>query len=607
MTLAITDLAPVSVLVPTLDEERNLAECLESVRWADEIVVFDSHSSDATLSIAAAAGVRVVQRRFDDFATHKNWALDEIEFRHSWVFILDADERVTPNLEVEIRQTIASSDAKCGYYVARRNIFAGKWIRRANMYPDHQLRLIKRGACRYEPRIVHEHMICNGPTGMLKAPVVHHDYKGIERYIDRHNTYSSLEAVAVARWLRGLDDDGLASNFLGSGPERKRAIKQFAYRYMPARPFVYFLWMYLIRLGFLDGRIGLRYCLLRFFYELQIDLKLRELADPGSPISRKFEHLLRPGDGAAERPCPDCGGASVPLHRGLFDTRFGIDRRLDAWRCVDCGWGFSDPVPTAEELTALYRDHYNFAGARMSRYDSLRDAFFASPAYSLWTRFDSDISFHARHGHGRLLEFGCNEGRNLGFYRRSGFIAEGQEINPVAVEAARSRGFTVHEGEIEAVGPDHAFDVVVLSQVLEHALDPVEMLRQAHRLLVPGGEVWVSCPNIDSWLARLFGAYWINWHVPFHITHFDTRTLARTAEAAGFAVRAQSQETPGLWVALSLISRLTARPGKVNRAMRNPALVIVLLGITRGLLFPMLWWGNRRGNGDCLKLIAEAR
>ena len=607
MTLAVTDLAPISVLVPTLDEERNLADCLASVRWADEVIVFDSHSNDATLSIAEAAGVRVVQRPFDDFATHKNWALDEIEFRHSWVFILDADERVTPELEAEIRQTIALADPKCGYYIARRNIFAGRWIRRANMYPDHQLRLIKRGACRYEPRIVHEHMICDGPTGVLKAPVVHHDYKGIERYIDRHNTYSSLEAVAVTRWLRGLDDEGLESNFLGSGPERKRAIKQFAYRYMPARPFVYFLWMYLIRLGFLDGRIGLRYCLLRFFYELQVDLKLRELSDSQSPISRKYEHLLGSDVGQDEKPCVSCGSSTVLLHRDLFDTRFGIERRLDARRCMDCGWAFSDPIPTAVELTALYRDHYNFAGAKTSRYDALRDAFFASPAYALWTRFDSDISFHARRGRGRLLEIGCNEGRNLGFYKRSGFTAEGQEINPVAAEAARSLGFTVHQGEIDAVGPDQTFDVVVLSQVLEHAVEPVAMLCQARRLLAPGGEVWISCPNIDSWAANLFGRYWINWHVPFHITHFDAQTLARTAETAGFDVCEQSQETPGLWIGLSLISRLTGRPGRVNRAMRDPALVIALLAVCRGLLFPLLWWGNRRGKGDCLKLVGEAR
>lgn len=607
MSGSVADIAPISVLVPTLNEERNLAACLRSVRWADEVVVFDSYSTDETLEIAEAAGARVVQRRFDDFASHKNWALDEIDFRHPWLFILDADERVTPELEAEIRRTIASASAKNGYYIARKNIFAGQWVRRANMYPDHQLRLIRRGTCRYEARVVHEHMICDGPTGTLIAPVIHHDYKGMERYVDRHNTYSSLEAVAVERWLRGLKDGGLSSNLFGSGPERKRAIKRFAYRYMPVRAFIYFLWMYVIRLGFLDGRVGFRYCLLRYFYELQVDLKRLELRDPNSPISRKYAHLLNNGEPKAEEPCPDCGGASYLLHAELFDTRFGIDKRVDARRCRECGWAFCDPKPSAAELTALYSDHYNFSGTRTSRYDALRDRFFASPLYRLWTLLDSDISFHGRPGAGRLLEVGCNEGRNLGFYARSGFKAEGQEINPVAAAVARSRGFTVHEGDINAVGPDHVFDVVVLSQVLEHALDPVSMLREVHRLLAPGGEVWVSCPNIDSWSARLFGRFWINWHVPFHITHFDRDSLARVAEAAGFVVREQNQDTPGLWIALSMIGRLTAKPGRVNRTMRNPAVVIALLGLARGLLFPVLWWGNRTGKGDCLKLIAEAR
>jgi glycosyltransferase involved in cell wall biosynthesis len=607
MSISAADPAPISVLVPTLNEERNLAACLGSVRWADEIVVFDSYSDDDTLRIAEAAGARVVQRRFDDFATHKNWALDEIDFRHPWLFILDADERVTSELEAEIRETIASPTARNGYYVARKNIFAGQWIRRANMYPDHQLRLFRRGTCRYEARIVHEHMICDGRTGSLAAPLVHHDYKGIERYVDRHNTYSSLEAVAVERWLRGLDDGGLPSDLFGSGPERKRAIKRFAYRYMPLRAFVYFLWMYVIRLGFLDGGIGLRYCLLRYFYEYQVDLKRLELRDPVSPIARKYAALLSDGEETSNPACPDCAGVTELLYRDLFDTRFGIEQRVNARRCRECGWAFCDPKPSAAELAALYSDHYNFAGARTSRYDAMRDRFFASSLYGLWTRLDSDISFHARRGRGRLLEVGCNEGRNLGFYGRSGFTAEGQEINPVAVEAARSRGFTVHEGDIDAVGPDHAFDVVVLSQVLEHALDPEAMLRQVHRLLAPGGEVWISCPNIDSWSVRLFGRYWINWHVPFHITHFDSSSLKRVAEAAGFVVREESQDTPGLWVALSMIGRLTAKPGRVNRTMRNPAVVIALLGLARGLLFPLLWWGNRQGKGDCLKLIAEAR
>ena len=147
----------------------------------------------------------------------------------------------------------------------------------------------------------------------------------------------------------------------------------------------------------------------------------------------------------------------------------------------------------------------------------------------------------------------------------------------------------------------------MLSQVLEHALDPVAMLGEAHRLLAPGGEIWVSCPNVDSWAAKLFTKGWVNWHVPFHITHFDTRSLARTVEQAGFEVIEQDQETPGLWIALSALGRFTSKPGQVNGLMRNPALMIALLALIRGGMFPLLWLGNRAGRGDCLRLIARVK
>ena len=303
--------APVSVLVPTLNEARNLADCLAALAWAGEVVVFDSHSTDSTQQIASNWGARVVERTFSDFASHKNWALETIDFAHDWILIIDADERVTPGLEGEIRTVVARTGDRPGdrpggpdgYYLARKNIFAGRWIRHAAMYPDHNLRLFRRGRARYEPRIVHEHMICDSETGVLSEPLVHHDYKGIERYIDRHNTYSSLEAVATHIWLDGTREakDGLKADLFGNGPARRRAIKRFAYRYLPARPAFVFLWMYLFRLGFLDGRIGLRYCLLRFFYELQVDLKLEELRDPASPISEAYGHFLQQDQGEPDQ------------------------------------------------------------------------------------------------------------------------------------------------------------------------------------------------------------------------------------------------------------------------------------------------------------------
>jgi glycosyltransferase involved in cell wall biosynthesis/SAM-dependent methyltransferase len=616
--------APVSVLVPTLNEARNLADCLAALAWAGEVVVFDSHSTDGTQQIASNWGARVVERTFSDFASHKNWALETIDFAHDWILIIDADERVTPGLEGEIRTVVARTGDRPGdrpggpdgYYLARKNIFAGRWIRHAAMYPDHNLRLFRRGRARYEPRIVHEHMICDGETGVLSEPLVHHDYKGIERYIDRHNTYSSLEAVATHLWLDGAREakDGLKADLFGNGPARRRAIKRFAYRYLPARPTFVFLWMYLFRLGFLDGRIGLRYCLLRFFYELQVDLKLEELRDPASPISEAYGHFLQQDQGEPGPECLACGGATDILRHDLHDTRFGIPGAWSAARCRDCRLLQTAPRPEPAELAELYARHYNYTSSHSgshegsgneSAYRRMRDAFFASPISRLWLALDGDISFHARRGSGRLLEIGCNEGRNLDFYRRSGFSVEGQEPNPVAAAAARARGHEVKEVELDALSAAEPYDVVVLSQVLEHTPEPAQMLAHIYRCLRPGGEVWISCPNERSWLADVFSGYWINWHVPFHLSHFDAHGLARVVKNAGFDIIAADQATPALWMAQSLIARITSRPGRPTPLLRNPVLVPALMLAIRIGMFPILWWFNRIERGDCLRLIAK--
>ena len=155
---------PISVLIPTRNEERNLAACLESVAWAGERVVFDSYSDDRTLEIAAAHGARVVQRTFDNFSSHKNWALEHIDFAHPWVLILDADERVTPALAKEISALFVRGPQHNGYYLARKIIWRGRWLRYGGRYPDYNLRLIRHGYGRYEPRLVHEHMVVDGSS-----------------------------------------------------------------------------------------------------------------------------------------------------------------------------------------------------------------------------------------------------------------------------------------------------------------------------------------------------------------------------------------------------------------------------------------------------------
>jgi glycosyltransferase involved in cell wall biosynthesis len=276
----------ISVIVPTRNEERNLRWTLSPVvNWADQIFVFDSFSDDRTLEIAREFGIEVVQRQFDDFATHKNWALDNLPIGNQWILFLDADERLTPELREEIGRVVDKEDGPNGYYVARRNYFMGHRIRHAGMYPDWQLRLLRHGKGRYEDRIVHEHVLVDGPAGYLKNPLEHNDFKGIERWLDRHNRYTSMEAIEVRRVLRGDRSSRITGSLWVRGPERTRVLKEFAYRFLPCRAFFVFIWMYLIRGGVLDGRIGLRYCLLRAFVDYQISLKVVELESQQAAIA----------------------------------------------------------------------------------------------------------------------------------------------------------------------------------------------------------------------------------------------------------------------------------------------------------------------------------
>jgi SAM-dependent methyltransferase len=258
-----------------------------------------------------------------------------------------------------------------------------------------------------------------------------------------------------------------------------------------------------------------------------------------------------------------------------------------------------------DDLKKLYETYYNFGGERGTTYTRLREWFFSCRLYRIWLALDGDGSFHTRKGSGRLLDIGCNEGRGLQIYRRNGFRPEGLELNARAAEVARAAGFTVYETPLEDFCATAPYDVVVLSNVLEHSLDPKHMLRDVARILKPGGQVWISCPNSQSWLRRLFGRAWINWHVPFHIVHFSPRTLRGLLVETGFTGITFRQITPALWVASSIITQMFAHAGRPTRQLRNPSLILALMCIARIVLFPLLYIGNRLGYGDCLVAAAE--
>jgi glycosyltransferase involved in cell wall biosynthesis len=275
--------AKVSVFIPVKNEQENIADCLDSVRWADEVFVVDSQSTDETVAVAERLGARVEQFVFDGARTKDDWALENLPFRNEWVLYIDADERVPDELAAEIACTIAAGDALDGYYVNRRLIFMGRWVRHAGMYPSWSLRLFKHTLGRYEKverqgparrdSKVHEHLVLRGEVGYLKHDLLHRDLRDLYRYIERHNQYSDWDAEVYRRYRQ----EPLRFDAHLHGSLRiKRFVKRLWVR-LPLRPLLRFLYMYVARGGFLDAAPGLHYCLLRAVHEYHISVKAKEL------------------------------------------------------------------------------------------------------------------------------------------------------------------------------------------------------------------------------------------------------------------------------------------------------------------------------------------
>ncbi len=235
-----------SVVLITLNEAANLPRTLASVRWAAEIVVVDSGSTDATLEIAADAGARVFAEPWKGFASQKNSAISHAT--GDWVLSLDADEEVSPELAREIQALLAGEPGFTAYRIPRLNHFLGRPLRHGGYWPDPKLRLFRRGAARFLDRPVHETMQSDGPDGWLRGPLIHYCYPTLDDYIEHMNRYSSIAAQAlVASGRAGCSWPWLAWNAL-------------------LNPAATFLYNYVFRLGFLDGRVGLLQHINHSFY-----------------------------------------------------------------------------------------------------------------------------------------------------------------------------------------------------------------------------------------------------------------------------------------------------------------------------------------------------
>lgn len=265
----------ISILILTLNEETNLPSCLESVKWSNDIVVFDSYSTDRTVEVAKEAGVRVIQREFDDYAGQRNAALNEVDYKYPWVLMIDADEIVPEELFKEIDNRLKNINEKtCLFRMRRKDFFMGKWIRYSSGYPTWFGRLIKIGYVHIE-RAVNEEYYADGKVELLKEHLLHYPFnKGFSAWLERHNRYSTMEAALL--FENGVPELKWSDLFRGDATIRRKNIKALLYR-LPCRPFLVFFALYILRRGFLDGRAGLTFCLLRTFYEFMIDNKVMEL------------------------------------------------------------------------------------------------------------------------------------------------------------------------------------------------------------------------------------------------------------------------------------------------------------------------------------------
>lgn len=264
----------ISVLILTLNEAVNLPQCLDSVAWSDDIVVFDSFSTDETVAIAKAAGARVVQRKFDNYASQRNAALTEVEYRHPWVLMVDADERWPRSMYREMQQAIVDAQNVSLYHFRRKDICLGRWLKHSLASATWSGRLARLGRVSVK-RGVNEEYCTDDEKGYLKGRFFHYPFgKGIAFWVERHNRYSSMEAALLISEARGRWQ--IRDVFSSDPTRRRKRLKQLAYK-VPFRPFLVFCYFYIFRLGFLDGAPGLTYCRLRSMYEYMIDVKVKEL------------------------------------------------------------------------------------------------------------------------------------------------------------------------------------------------------------------------------------------------------------------------------------------------------------------------------------------
>ena len=267
--------AGVTAMIFTLNEEIHLPSCLASLAWCDDVIVVDSYSTDRTEELCRSAGARFFQRAFDGFGKQRTWAIRNTMPRHDWILVLDADERVPPELARELAYAARMPDKGVGAWRLRRRFFMfGRWLRFSGLYPTWVVRLVHKDRVHYVNRGHAETQEVDGPVRQLRNDLIDENLKGLGEWFERQNRYSTEDA----RYELSLESRPLQMlEVLASDPLMRRAALKRVAAALPGRPLVYFIYAYVLRGGFLEGTHGLMYCTMRAMYQAMVVMKKYEL------------------------------------------------------------------------------------------------------------------------------------------------------------------------------------------------------------------------------------------------------------------------------------------------------------------------------------------
>ncbi len=268
------------MIVITYNAGHDIVSCLESVTpWAREVFIVDSFSTDNTIELAKRFTSSVVQHHFEGFAAQRNWALENLPLKTEWVFFLDQDEQVMPQLAEEIRETVNRNTSMVGFYIKRRFMFMGRWLKHGGYYPGAVLRLFKHRLGHVVNAGLREYVCVNGEVGWLEHDMIHNSVKRLSEWIDKHNRYADLEAAEAVSGIGWQTLERAAQGRKLEGSSRLWLRHEIFDRLPPLiRPIILFTYRYFFCLGFRDGTPGLIYCFLHdLWYPFLVDAKCKEL------------------------------------------------------------------------------------------------------------------------------------------------------------------------------------------------------------------------------------------------------------------------------------------------------------------------------------------